>query len=333
MVSDMSDCQDEKIITFTDEEKVLVEEVFSQIAHLSDVSYGRVKRKLEDLEGVALSISKYPSIKATSQLAGRMRDGDSLIEALCRVNSDSRLLSLPTKTVLGKAYMVAKFHTFVAFMKVGESLQLEANILLRLKETIFNIMFTIMAEDVYVSLLESNLLVSNVRECVARSLADLWESRLDKHTTHFSSILTTIWNARARIAPVFGTMLGTSEFFSFSGYVGAKWAHFISRKLKIKEVMWALEEFLFGISYEEIRFVREKLEEEKIESVSREEVFGMLDKIDSFKESDVRSFYASYSERRNNADARKRLKVEGPKNILEDYCVLSLFENKDIQIT
>ena len=73
---------------------------------------------------------------------------------------------------------------------------------------------------------------------------------------------------------------------------------------------------------------KKKLEEEKIESVSREEVFGMLDKIDSFKESDVRSFYASYSERRNNADARKRLKVEGPKNILEDYCVLSLFENK-----
>lgn len=324
----MSECQDEKIITFTDEEKELVEEVFAQIASASNVSYARVKRKMDDLEGVALSISKYPSIKGTSQLAGRMRDGESLVESLCKVTSDSRLLSLPTKTVLGKAYLVAKFHTFVAFMKVSESLQLDAEILLKLKEAVLNIMFTIMAEDVYISLLASDLLATSVREEVARSLADLWESRLDQHTTHFSSILTTIWNARAHIAPVFGTMLGTSEFFSFSGYVGAKWAHFISRKLKIKEVMWALEEFLFGISYEEIHFVRERLEQEKIESVSREEVFAMLDRADTFKESDVRSFYASYSERRNNADARKRLKAEGPKNILEDYCVLSLFEGK-----
>jgi len=323
----MSDCQNE-IITFTQQEKSLVDEVFSQIARISDVSYSRVKRKLEDLEGVASSISKYPSIKGASQLAGRMRDGESLIESLCRVTADSRLLSLPTKTVLGKAYMVAKFHAFVAFMKVGENLQLDSLIISRLKDIVFNIMFTIMAEDVYISLLASDLLSSSVREEVARSLADLWESRLDKHTTHFSSILTTIWDARAHIAPVFGTMLGTSEFFSFSGYVGAKWAHFISRKLKIKEVMWALEEFLFGISYEEIHFVRERLERENIESVSREEVFAMLNRENSFKESDVRSFYASYSERRNNADARKRLKVEGPKNILEDYCVLSLFEEK-----
>jgi len=319
---------DEKIITFTYEEKTLVDEVFSQIARASDVSFGRVKKKLEDLEGVALSISNYPSIKGTSQLAGRVRDGESLVESLCKVTSDSRLLSLPTKTVLGKAYLVAKFHTFVAFMKVSENLHLEASLISRLKDTVFNIMFTIMAEDVYISLLASNLLCPNVREEVARSLADLWESMLDEHTTHFSSILTTIWDARAHIAPVFGTMLGTSEFFSFSGYVGARWSCFISKKLKIKEVMWALEEFLFGISYEEIHLVRERLEQEKIESVSRDEVFSMLSRSDSFASSDVRSFYASYSERRNNADARKRLSVEGPKNILEDYCVLSLFEEK-----
>ena len=44
----------------------------------------------------------------------------------------------------------------------------------------------------------------------------------------------------------------------------------------------------------------------------------------------MRSFYASYSERRHNAEARKRLKVEGPIRILEDYCVRSFFENKEL---
>lgn len=330
---DIAIYQDNNILAFTNEERDLVEVLFSKIAGISAVSYERVKRKLEDLKGVAISISKYPSIKATSQLAGSSRDVESLIDALCMVNSDSRLLGLPAKTVLGKAYLVAKFHTFVAFMKVTESLKIEDEMVTQLKDVIFNIMFTIMAEDVYISLLSSDVLVSSVREEVARSLADLWESRLDKNTTQFSSVLTTIWEARAHIAPVFGTMLGTSEFFSFSAYVGAKWINFISRKLKIKEVMWALEEFLFGISYEEIHFVRNRLEEENIESVSREEVFAMLNRNDVFVLSDARSFYASYSERRNNADARKRLKTEGPKSILEDYCVLSLFENKEFWVS
>lgn len=120
------------------------------------------------------------------------------------------------------------------------------------------------------------------------------------------------------------------KFFSFSNYVGPKWALFISKKLKIKEVAWALHEFLFGISYEEITLIRKKLVEEKLEVVSREEVFNMLKKRHDFEESDLRSFYVSYSERRSNAEARKRLKMDGPKIILEDYCVRSMFEDKEI---
>ncbi len=317
------------IITFTKDEKVLLDEIFKEVESRSELSYGRIKKKLDDLEGVAQSISKYPSIKSTSQLAGSSRNVESLVSALCKMDSDSQLLTLPTKTILGRAYLVAKFHTFVAFLKVAEKLQLAENLLKSLHGAIFNIMFTIMAEDVYVFLLEDDTLSLKLREELALSLTDLWESRLDMNIQEFSSILVSLWNARAKIAPVFGTMLGTAEFFSLSTHVGAKWAHFISRKLVVKEIMWALEEFLFGISYEEILFVRKKLNEERIDSVSREDVFNMLNRDNLFKESDARSFYASYSERRNNAEARKRLNVEGPKNILEDYCVKSWFENRN----
>ena len=315
------------IITFTQEEKELVEIVFERIGAISSVSYERLNNKLLDLERVAKSISKYPSIKASSILAGKKRDAKSLVSSLCDANTDSMLLSLPAKTILGKAYLVAKFHTFVAFAKVGEKLEIEEEFLERLKKAIFDIMFTIMAEDVYVSLLSSEGIVVEVKEEIAFALTDLWESRLDKNATQFSSILTAIWQARANIAPVFGTMMGTSEFFSFSSHVGLKWAHVISKKLVIKEVMWALEEFLFGISYEEIIFIREKLEKENIKAVSRDEVFNMLGRYDNYKASDARSFYASYARRRNNAEARKRLGVIGPKNILEDHCVRSMFED------
>ena len=88
-------------------------------------------------------------------LAGKTRNESSLVQSLCNFDPDSTLLTLPTKTVLGKAYLVAKFHTFVAFNKVASALKLEQTCIDALKKTIFNIMFTIMAEDVYISLLQS----------------------------------------------------------------------------------------------------------------------------------------------------------------------------------
>lgn len=319
-----------KIVTFTDEEKELVDRLFSEVCATSNSSFKKIKQKLIDLERVANSISQYPSIKNVSMLAGKTRNESSLVQSLCNFDPDSTLLTLPTKTVLGKAYLVAKFHTFVAFNKVASALKLEQTCIDALKKTIFNIMFTIMAEDVYLALLKDETLTSKVKEEVAYALTDLWESRLDKNSFTFSSFLTNIWEARTKIAPVFGTMLGTSEFFLFSGYVGDKWAHFISKKLKSEEVVWALEEFLFGISYEEIAFIRKNMEDCKLQTISRDEVFKVLNKTSNFNSSDARSFYASYSQRRHNAEARKRLKVEGPVRILEDYCVRSFFENKEL---
>lgn len=319
-----------KIITFTNEEKELVSKVFDEVNAISSSSFEKLEQKLNDLEGIASSISRYPSIKNTSMLAGKTRNESSLVKSLCNSLPDSTLLTLPTKTVLGKAYLVAKFHTFVAFTKVSTALKIEKSYIEALNRATFNVMFTIMAEDVYLSLLKDDNLNTDIKEEIAYALTNLWESRLDKNSFTFSSILTNIWEARTKIAPVFGTMLGTAEFFSFSGYVGSRWVHFISEKLKIKEVLWALEEFLFGISYEEITFIREKLKEENLEAISRDEAFKMLNKTSNFTSSDVRSFYASYSERRHNAEARKRLKVAGPIRILEDYCVRSFFENKDL---
>ena len=41
---------------------------------------------------------------------------------------------------------------------------------------------------------------------------------------------------------------------------------------------------------------------------------------------DPRIFYRAYTQRRNNADARKRLGATGPKKTLEDHYVQFIFE-------
>ena len=61
----------ERIITFTDEEKELVSKIFDEVSAISSVSYNRIKQKFTHLEGVATSISNFPSIIERSMLAGK----------------------------------------------------------------------------------------------------------------------------------------------------------------------------------------------------------------------------------------------------------------------
>ena len=61
--------------------------------------------------------------------------------------------------------------------------------------------------------------------------------------------------------------------------------------------------------------------------MGRDEVSKLLNRDFDFSNTDPRLFYASYVERKNNAEARKRLNIEGPKNTLEDYYIGFLFEN------
>ena len=97
-------------------------------------------------------------------------------------------------------------------------------------------------------------------------------------------------------------------------------------KMADPEIGQAMEEFLFGISYEEILYVRNQLVSCKIPAMGREDVAKLLNKKLDFDNSDPRHFYSSYVQRRNNADARKRLNAAGPKNTLEDYYISFLFE-------
>ena len=60
--------------------------------------------------------------------------------------------------------------------------------------------------------------------------------------------------------------------------------------------------------------------------MGREDVAKLLNKKLDFDNSDPRHFYSSYVQRRNNADARKRLNAASPKNTIEDYYISFLFE-------
>ena len=121
-------------------------------------------------------------------------------------------------------------------------------------------------------------------------------------------------------------MLGVSELFLLSMELDESWERFMIAKLADPEIGQALEEFLFGISYEKINFIRNILKERKVSALSRDEAYNLLGFKREFPSDDPRGFYASFIDRKNNAESRRRLQVPGPKRTLEDLYIPFIFE-------
>ena len=101
-----------------------------------------------------------------------------------------------------------------------------------------------------------------------------------------------------------------------------QWIQFIKQKMGEQGVSQAMEEFLFGISYEQIKHLREILKTKGIPAISRDEVSSFLgEHVKSDAGLGYRDFYALYTVRRDNARARARMKLEGPHQTLEDYFI------------
>ena len=183
-------------------------------------------------------------------------------------------------------------------------------------------MFSLLAEDVYLNLIADKTLSREIRRQWGYSLLMLWEYRTDDRIQVIAPILNEVWTARRKLAPAFGTMMGTSELLLISMQMDGQWLGFIKNKLCDPGVSQAMEEFLFGISYEQISRLRTILRTKGIAAIGRDEVadyLGMPIKTDA--ELDYRDFYSLYTIRRDDARERARMKLSGPHKTLEDYFI------------
>ncbi len=321
-----TDASSTDIVVLNQNERALVNRVFENLRMYSPETMVGVATRIMDLERLSVSISRYPSMHERGFLAGQTRTAENLIETLCTFGDSERLLTLPTKAILGKGFLVAKFHAFAAITKVAVNSLFSDKDVQELRQATLNIMFTLMAEDVYMSILDDPNLNPEVRRDIAESLAELWEHRLDQHVSSVASVLDAVWSVRDQIAPNFGTMIGTSELLLLTIALDDSWQHFISTRLGTEDVGRALEEFLFGLSYEDISLIRKELKLRGMSAIGRDEVPGIIGHKAALSNEDPRIFYRAYTQRRNNADARKRLSAPGPKKTLEDHYMQFIFE-------
>ena len=277
-----------------------------------------VREKFEQLHTLGMAISLYPSIRESQKLRGVERSEEQLLEALCSFASNSHLLHIPAKVVAVRSYLVAKYQAFsMLHILVGK--QGEFN--LELRKTILTIIHTLMAEEVYFSCLDDPDFNQEVKLKLAYDLIALWESGTDPRTVRHLPALDALWTARDSSPPAFGTMNATSELLRITIDMGKDWQEFLLAHVSANETRWALEEFLFGLSYEEINSVRSRLIKFGINAVGHAEIHSFLGSRPAYgmiNSSDYRAMYNFYVDRRDAARYRQRLSASGPGRTLEE---------------
>ena len=188
-------------------------------------------------------------------------------------------------------------------------------------------MYSLLIEDVYLNLIRDTTQPMDFRREWALSLLLLWEHWNDQGSAQVAPVLEAVWMARRRLAPAFGTMMGTSELMQVSMQMDVQWVQFMKSRLSDPDVSQAMEEFLFGISHEQIMRLKEILKVQGVKNIGRDEVSSYLgERVKTDIAADYRDFYLLFTVRRDNARVRARLHFDGPKHTLEDHFIRFVIE-------
>lgn len=311
------------IVVFTEHQRQLVHTLRDNLTGANASQLDPLNKRIEDLKKLAASIARFPSLLERADLTGGTRTPASLIDSLINSNREGdTTLQLPSKATLGKGFLVAKLHTFSSLEKIARWAGLDQKFISSIHDETISMMFLLLAEDVYLNLIRDASLTMETRRQLALALLLLWEHRADQNISDLSPVLQSVWKARTRLAPAFGTMMGTSELIMISFQLDEQWSKFIKTKLGDPGVNQAMEEFLFGISYEQITKLKTMLRERGIAAIGRDEVSSFLGTdVKTDVSEDYRDFFQQYTLRRDNARARKRLDIPGPHKTLEDYFI------------
>jgi hypothetical protein len=303
---------------FDEGETRLVTELEETLAKSNSPDLTGIRERFECLKALGEAAFRFPSVRESQRLMGEKRDESQLIQTLCSFSSPNYLLHIPTKVLVTRSFLVAKFH----YLSMLRTLAGKDSPWSRpLRSFAFQVITTLMAEAVYFSCLEDPSFSPEVKQGIANDLISLWDSGADPRANRHLSALEVLWVAREETPPAFGTMDGNSELFRLSFEMGPDWQDFLTAGSTSDEIRWALEEFLFGLSYEEIRQVRARLLRFRISAVNYDEVKSYLGHKPSFttvEGSDMRNIYDFYTDRQEAARFRKRSTAPGPCHTLEE---------------
>ena len=304
----------------SEDEELLIGRIEDWLKEKNPQNHILVHERFRRLRNLGNAVFDYPSIKNIQYVRDILIDEHQLTESLLAFSAASQLLRTPAKVAALRSFLVAKFHAFSLLSRLTEG---NDDLFAPAKAISFSVIFTLMAENVYFSCLEDPGFSSNTKSRLADDLIALWDSGTDLRSIRHLMALSSLWKARDSSPPSFGTMDGNTELLRISIDMGTEteWEDFLKEESTNDKTRWALEEFLFSLSYEEILQVRSRLKRYGVTSVSHTEVRSYLDTKPVFSpvnNHDPRAIYDFFIERRDACTLRKRVSAPGPLHTLEE---------------
>jgi len=305
-------------VALTEAEDALAREIEGWLESRNPDEGKMASEALARLRAFGDAVFAYPSVRSSSLLRGRIFDESHLVDSLLEFSTASQLLRTPTKVIAIRGFLVAKFHAFSLLSRLSverEDLCEEA------RGIVFSVVSTLIAEAVYFSCLDDPHFSRVTKTSLASDLVALWDSGVDMRGLRHFSALSALWIARNASPPNFGTMNGTAEIVRLTYSMGDDWRDFLFNESDNPETRCALEEFLFGLSCEEITKVRSGLATQGIDAVGLDGVLGQLGckpKFFGIDDKDPRTFYDFFVERRDACNFRKKIHAPGPLHTLEE---------------
>jgi len=317
-----------KIIPLSEKEEFIVEKITGLLRKENKADeISLVEQSVDALHDLARSISRYPSIFGMQQLGGTSRSVETLVDSLSVQDPVDLVLHTPTKAILGRGFAVAKINLFYMLLYLSRENKKLTSMGAEIFSFISGNVYTLMAEDVFVAVLSDKDISGHIRSNAAYLLAKIWEYRMDHGVREFAPILDSMWEARNRVRPVYGTMIGMSELFSLSGTTEPVWLEFLQREDITDDELDSIREFLMGLSCEEMSYIMERMKEDGKTSLSREEVDAMMKEGKTYPDydpEDPRELFRSFCNRRVNSGFRERAGRPGPRKTIEEYIMCYL---------
>jgi len=323
-------------------EAQLVEQIWSRLAASSHSggAEGRthLRRGLEQLFKLWEAVQIHPSILRKQTLGARYRDLHSLVETLSTCHPYSTEVFVPTRGVLCRAFLYAKLN-FCRLLGIilTESLARDGASA-TFRDTLARIQTSavcnLIAEDLLRMIASDQTIDDELRQRAALVLVQMWEYRACRVVPRFFPVLDSVWQAKAHVVISYGTLSGVSELLTMlSEGCDPLFVECFSQDEVSDDEEYALQEFVFNFSYEQIQTIQQDMEESGSTSVDASRVASIIHvpvQALHIQTCTCEEMIFTFRERESLAEHRRAFNLPGPKRTAEQYLMTYLLRKTSV---
>jgi hypothetical protein len=231
---------------------------------------------------------------------------------------------MPTRAILGRAFVLAKLNFLKAVAYVLDEAGPEAHHAARLvADLVGETVYSKLAEELLSAAIANPFNSRDLRRAAAHKLITMWDERLALPVSQLPSILLSAWRARVKVRAVFGSLIGVHEILSLiREECEPAFVSYFAQDSVTDDVREAFREFLFGLPYEDLQNVERYMDEHRLAIISPEQVRALVGDqwhTTLFSVPTPEQMYHSYWRRRIRAEYRVLSGHPGPHKTAEGY--------------